>query len=165
MTKTAVAAPERANTIGLVLAGGRATRMGGVNKGLVLFNGEPMAGRVIRTLAGQVSRVWVSANRDADAFVKLGRRRSLPTCSRDSRSARCARLAQRAPQDRGDGGRRVDSHGGGGGGAARGGGAPPGVFVGAFDGSPAYTIETGGYDQNTISLVHVSVLPTVRPVP
>ena len=72
MTKTAVAAPERANTIGLVLAGGRATRMGGVNKGLVLFNGEPMAGRVIRTLAGQVSRVWVSANRDADAFVKLG---------------------------------------------------------------------------------------------
>ena len=37
------------------------------------------------------------------------------------------------------------------------------VFVGAFDGSPAYTIETGGYDQNTISLVHVSVLPTVRP--
>ncbi len=72
MTKTAVAAPERANTIGLVLAGGRATRMGGVNKGLVLFNGEPMAGRVIRTLAGQVSHVWVSANRDADAFVKLG---------------------------------------------------------------------------------------------
>ena len=47
MTKTAVAAPERANTIGLVLAGGRATRMGGVNKGLVLFNGEPMAGRLI----------------------------------------------------------------------------------------------------------------------
>ena len=39
MTKTAVAAPERANTIGLVLAGGRATRMGGVNKGLVLFDG------------------------------------------------------------------------------------------------------------------------------
>ena len=37
------------------------------------------------------------------------------------------------------------------------------VFAGAFDGSPAYTIETGGYDQNTISLVHVSVLPTVRP--
>lgn len=112
MTKTAVAAPERANTIGLVLAGGRATRMGGVNKGLVLFNGEPMAGRVIRTLAGQVSRVWVSANRDADAFVKLGAQKVFADVLEGFPGpARCARLAQRAPQDRGDGGRRVDSHG------------------------------------------------------
>ena len=145
MTKTAVAAPERANTIGLVLAGGRATRMGGVNKGLVVFNGEPMAGRVIRTLAGQVSRVWVSANRDADAFVKLGAQKVFadvlegfpgPLAALDSLNERL----------RTEGTEGVEW-----------------ILTGAFDGSPAYTIETGGYDQNTISLVHVSVLPTVRP--
>lgn len=39
-------APSKNNTIGLVLAGGRATRMGGVNKGLVPFKGKPMAARV-----------------------------------------------------------------------------------------------------------------------
>lgn len=64
--------PARDNTLGLVLAGGRATRMGGVNKGLVLFGGEPMANRVIRTLKGQTAAVWVSANRDAEAFYALG---------------------------------------------------------------------------------------------
>lgn len=162
MTKTAVAAPERANTIGLVLAGGRATRMGGVNKGLVLFNGEPMAGRVIRTLAGQVSRVWVSANRDADAFVKLGAQKVFadvlegfpgPLAALDS-------LNERLRTEGTEGVEWILT-------------VPCDVplvpetllevFVGAFDGSPAYTIETGGYDQNTISLVHVSVLPTVRP--
>lgn len=143
MTKTAVAAPERANTIGLVLAGGRATRMGGVNKGLVLFNGEPMAGRVIRTLAGQVSRVWVSANRDADAFVKLGAQKVFadvlegfpgPLAALDS-------LNERLRTEGTEGVEWILT-------------VPCDVplvpetllevFAGAFDGSPAYTIETGG---------------------
>ena len=36
---------------GLVMAGGRATRMGGIDKGLVLFEGRPLAEHVARRLA------------------------------------------------------------------------------------------------------------------
>ncbi|MCI5851849.1 MAG: molybdenum cofactor guanylyltransferase [Sutterellaceae bacterium] len=49
--------------IGLVLAGGRATRMGGADKGLVTLCGEPLALRALRRLAPQADEVWVSANR------------------------------------------------------------------------------------------------------
>ncbi len=36
---------------GLVMAGGRAIRMGGIDKGLVLFEGRPLAEHVARRLA------------------------------------------------------------------------------------------------------------------
>ena len=61
-------APSKNNTLGLVLAGGRATRMNGVNKGLVPFKGKPMAAWVIDALLQQTSRVWVSAKRDHEDF-------------------------------------------------------------------------------------------------
>lgn len=54
-------APSKDNTLGLVLAGGRATRMGGVNKGLVPFKDKPMAAWVIEALSQQTSTIWVSA--------------------------------------------------------------------------------------------------------
>lgn len=65
-------APSKDNTLGLVLAGGRATRMGGVNKGLVPFKDKPMAVWVIEALSQQTSTIWVSANRDEEAFMALG---------------------------------------------------------------------------------------------
>ncbi|HEY9107789.1 MAG TPA: molybdenum cofactor guanylyltransferase MobA [Roseateles sp.] len=56
----------------LVLAGGRGTRMGGVDKGLQLLDGRPLAAHVIDRLAPQADRVFVSANRHLDAYAALG---------------------------------------------------------------------------------------------
>lgn len=57
---------------GLVMAGGRATRMGGVDKGLVLFEGRPLAEHVVRRLAPQCRTLLVSANRNLSAYRALG---------------------------------------------------------------------------------------------
>ena len=53
---------------GLVLAGGRATRMGGVDKGLQLFDGIPLALHALRRLRPQVAGVAVNANRNLPAY-------------------------------------------------------------------------------------------------
>ena len=50
--------------IGVVLAGGRATRMGGKDKGLQLLNGKPLWQHVADTLAGQVTAMAISGNWD-----------------------------------------------------------------------------------------------------
>jgi len=55
---------------GLVLAGGRALRMGGVDKGLQPYLGRPLVDHAIERLAPQVSDVLVSANRNADEYAK-----------------------------------------------------------------------------------------------
>ncbi len=57
---------------GLVLAGGRATRMGGVDKGLQLLHGETMAAAVVRRLQPQVGRLMINANRSLDEYAALG---------------------------------------------------------------------------------------------
>lgn len=57
---------------GLVLAGGRGTRMGGADKGLQLLRGEPLALHVARRLAPQVDAMLISANRNLDAYAALG---------------------------------------------------------------------------------------------
>ena len=49
------AAPHPAHITGLVLAGGRGSRMGGVDKGLQLLNGRSLVGHIIDRLAPQVS--------------------------------------------------------------------------------------------------------------
>jgi molybdenum cofactor guanylyltransferase len=56
----------------IVLAGGRGTRMGGVDKGLQLFNGRPLALQAKQRLASQVGRVIINANRNLDAYRTLG---------------------------------------------------------------------------------------------
>lgn len=63
----------RADAIGAVLlAGGRARRLGGIDKGLVSLHGEPLAAWVGRRLAVQVDHLIISANRNADAYAALG---------------------------------------------------------------------------------------------
>ncbi|EKM0531422.1 molybdenum cofactor guanylyltransferase MobA [Cronobacter turicensis] len=57
---------------GVVLAGGRATRMGGQNKGLMQLNGKALWRHVAERLAAQVAHVAVSANRDLDAYRTCG---------------------------------------------------------------------------------------------
>ncbi|KVL34395.1 molybdenum cofactor guanylyltransferase [Burkholderia territorii] len=57
---------------GLLLAGGRATRMDGADKGLQLFDGTPLALHVLRRLSPQVDEMLISANRNADRYAELG---------------------------------------------------------------------------------------------
>lgn len=57
---------------GLVLAGGQGTRMGGIDKGLQLLDGTPLALHALRRLAPQVGTVLVSANRNHSAYEAFG---------------------------------------------------------------------------------------------
>jgi molybdopterin-guanine dinucleotide biosynthesis protein A len=61
-----------ADITGLLLAGGRGSRMGGVDKGLQLFNGEPLALHAIRRLGPQVGRLMVNANRNLADYEAFG---------------------------------------------------------------------------------------------
>ncbi len=54
--------------IGLVLCGGQGSRMHGVNKGLQLWHGRALIAHVVARLQPQVATVWLSANRDLDAY-------------------------------------------------------------------------------------------------
>ncbi|MBB5409564.1 molybdopterin-guanine dinucleotide biosynthesis protein A [Paraburkholderia sp. HC6.4b] len=62
----------REQITGLVLAGGRGTRMGGVDKGLQPLHGEPLAAHVLRRLAPQTGPLMISANRHSDTYAALG---------------------------------------------------------------------------------------------
>ena len=58
--------------IGLLLAGGRATRMGGGDKGLRLLAGRPILDHVIERLRPQLSRLLLNANGDPARFAAYG---------------------------------------------------------------------------------------------
>jgi molybdopterin-guanine dinucleotide biosynthesis protein A len=58
-------------TLGL-LAGGRATRLGGVDKAWLLRSGMPQVVRLARRFALEVDATLVSANRDANRYVAAG---------------------------------------------------------------------------------------------
>ena len=53
---------------GVILAGGRARRMGGADKGLVLFNGKPLIEYVIDALEPQVGYLLINANRNHEKY-------------------------------------------------------------------------------------------------
>ena len=57
---------------GLVLAGGRGSRMGGVDKGLQNFNGMPLALHTLMRLQPQVGELMVNANRNLAAYEAMG---------------------------------------------------------------------------------------------
>jgi molybdopterin-guanine dinucleotide biosynthesis protein A len=57
---------------GLVLSGGRGTRMGGVDKGLQHHLGLPLALHALLRLQPQVGPVMISANRNLKAYQSLG---------------------------------------------------------------------------------------------
>ncbi|NCF25395.1 MAG: molybdenum cofactor guanylyltransferase [Gammaproteobacteria bacterium] len=62
----------RDQVTGVILAGGRATRMGGVDKGLVPISGRPMIAWVIDALRPQVADVLINANRSVDRYREFG---------------------------------------------------------------------------------------------
>jgi molybdenum cofactor guanylyltransferase len=57
---------------GVVLAGGRGSRMGGVDKGLQNFNGIPLALHTLLRLQLQVGEVMINANRNLGAYESFG---------------------------------------------------------------------------------------------
>ena len=57
---------------GLILAGGRGSRMGGVDKGLQNLGGMPMALRTLLRLQLQVGQVMINANRNLAAYEAFG---------------------------------------------------------------------------------------------
>ncbi len=56
----------------MILAGGRGSRMGGVDKGLQNFNGMPLALHTLLRLQPQVGEVMVNANRNLGAYEAFG---------------------------------------------------------------------------------------------
>lgn len=57
---------------GLILAGGRGSRMGNVDKGLQTFRGEPMAAHVLERLSPQVDKLAINANQNHDIYRAFG---------------------------------------------------------------------------------------------
>ena len=53
---------------GVLLAGGRAERMGGRDKGLLPLAGEPLIAHGVRRLRPQVAELLISANRNQDLY-------------------------------------------------------------------------------------------------
>jgi len=62
----------RADITGLVLAGGRGSRMGGVDKGLQNHQGVPLALHALLRLQPQVGEAMINANRNLGAYESMG---------------------------------------------------------------------------------------------
>ncbi|MBC3935604.1 molybdenum cofactor guanylyltransferase [Undibacterium sp. CY7W] len=62
----------RLSVTGLLLAGGRGSRLGNCDKGLHLFRGRPLAAWVYERLEPQVATVLISANRNLDEYAQFG---------------------------------------------------------------------------------------------
>lgn len=58
--------------LGLLLAGGRGSRMGGADKGLLPWQGQSLAAQVLARMRPQVQALAISANRNADRYAALG---------------------------------------------------------------------------------------------
>jgi molybdopterin-guanine dinucleotide biosynthesis protein A len=57
---------------GLILAGGRARRMGGEDKGLLVLAGTSLVERCIATLSPHVQQMFISANRHIAEYAQFG---------------------------------------------------------------------------------------------
>jgi molybdopterin-guanine dinucleotide biosynthesis protein A len=69
MTTTSI---DKHQITGLILAGGKGTRMGSVDKGLQIFRGTPMVEHVLQRLQPQVGKLIINANRHLDVYEALG---------------------------------------------------------------------------------------------
>lgn len=59
--------------VGVLLAGGRARRMDGQDKGLLVVANKPLAEWTLQRLRPQVSEIIINANRNAAAYATWGR--------------------------------------------------------------------------------------------
>lgn len=70
---SAASAPiDRSEITGLILAGGRGSRMGGVDKGLQNHQGMPLALHAVMRLGPQVGHLMINANRNLAAYESMG---------------------------------------------------------------------------------------------
>lgn len=69
---TALPIEPPAAVTGLILAGGRGSRFGGLDKGLLELAGQPLVQHIAGRLAGQVATLRLSANRHVDRYRALG---------------------------------------------------------------------------------------------
>ena len=63
-----MSAAAKATVTGLILAGGQARRMGGIDKGLVELQGRPMIAHTIERLSAQVDQLLINANRNLECY-------------------------------------------------------------------------------------------------
>jgi len=56
------------NVSAIIISGGRASRMGGIDKGLIKLADKPLVQHVIDRLTPQVDEVLINANRSLDAY-------------------------------------------------------------------------------------------------
>jgi molybdenum cofactor guanylyltransferase len=56
----------------IILSGGRATRMYGVDKGLVVLQQKPLIAHVIARLKPQVDEIIINANREIEQYAAFG---------------------------------------------------------------------------------------------
>lgn len=56
----------------VILAGGLARRMGGVDKGLQLLNNQPLVAHTLARLKNQIYQVSINANRNIDQYTQFG---------------------------------------------------------------------------------------------
>ncbi len=65
-----------ANTLGVVLAGGQGQRMGGVDKGLQHYQGQPLIAHALQCLRAQTwgatQHIGINANRNVETYAALG---------------------------------------------------------------------------------------------
>lgn len=64
--------PSGSSITGLILAGGRGSRLGGIDKGLLELHGQPLVRLLAKRLTGQVDGLLLSANRHLDRYRALG---------------------------------------------------------------------------------------------
>ncbi len=64
--------PEPALISGAVLCGGRGQRMGGQDKGLLSYRGEPLVAHAVRALSGVADTVLINANRNLPGYRAFG---------------------------------------------------------------------------------------------
>ncbi len=63
---------DKNDVTGVILAGGRGSRMGGADKGLQNFRGMPMAMYTLMRLGPQVGELMINANRNLAAYESFG---------------------------------------------------------------------------------------------
>lgn len=72
MTKNNHRASNNTKLTGLILSGGRARRMGGIDKGLIPLGGKCMIEYCIAKLQPQVEKIFISANRNIEQYSQYG---------------------------------------------------------------------------------------------
>ena len=72
MAKNKISSLKKSKITGLILAGGRARRMGGVDKGLITLNEKCMIEHCITKLRPQVDQIFISANRNIEQYSQYG---------------------------------------------------------------------------------------------